>query len=120
MLLIYIPIKVGLGTNICTLRCLSSDSVIIGTGVGQPNLGILLYRFMFLFRSVYVCTCTHTYTFVFTGMGIRYRGARFWSKMLPWSALELQIAGGFMSESIIRFLRYVVQIRSNFKFDIII
>ena len=116
MLLIYIPIKVGLGTNICTLRCLSSDSVIIGTGVGQPNLGLLLNIFIFLFMFVYVCT----YTFIFTSMGILYRGTRFWSEMLPWSALELQIAGGFMSESIIRFLRYVVRTRSNFKFDNII
>ena len=115
MLLIYIPIKVGLGTNICTLRCLSSDSI-IGTGVGQTILGILLN--IFIFRCVYVCT--HTCTFVFTSMGVRYRGTRFWSEMLPWSALELQIAGGFMSESIIRFLRYVVRTRSNFKFDIII
>ena len=69
---------------------------------------------------MFVYVCIYTCAFIFTSMGIRYRGTRFWSEMLPWSALELQIAGGFMSESIIRFLRYVVQIRFNFKFDNII
>ena len=69
---------------------------------------------------MFVYVCTYTYAFIFVSMGILYRGTRFWSEMLPWSALELQIAGGFMSESIIRFLRYVVRTRSNFKFDIII